>query len=185
VSQQFNRQTGLLDMNVLLSNNAGTNVPAARVVVGGLTNGTWLYNAAGTNSAEPYVLYNAQLAGGASVPLLLEYYVFIRSPMPTNDYSLRAFAVPAINLSAPTNSGTIITNYVLSSGGYMIEFAATLGKTYTIVYSDNLSFSNALTAQPSVVAPANRVQWIDDGPPKTVSHPTNTSNRFYKVFQSQ
>jgi hypothetical protein len=31
------------------------------------------------------------------------------------------------------------------------------------------------------VAPANRVQWIDDGPPKTVSHPTNAMARFYRV----
>jgi len=185
MTQQFNRQTGLLEMNVRLSNNAATNVPAARVTVTGLTNGTWLYNAVGTNTGVPFVLYNNTLAGGASVDLLLEYYVLIRSPLPTNGYDLQAFAVPAINLSAPTNSGIVITNYTMSSGGFMIEFPATLGNTYTIVYASDVTFSNALTAQPAIVAPANRVQWIDNGPPKTISHPSNTSSRVYRVFQSQ
>lgn len=182
VSQQFNRQTGLFEMGVRLTNNGATNVPAVRLIVSGLTNGTWLYNAVGTNTSDAYVLYNAPLAGGASVDLLLEFYVLNRVPL--TNYQLQAVAVPAINLTAPTNSGTTITNHVLSSGGFLIEFPATPGTTYTIVYSDNLSFSNALTAQPSIVAPANRVQWIDNGPPKTISHPSNTAARFYRVFQA-
>jgi len=185
VTQQFNRQTGLLEMNVLLRNNAATNVPAARVTVAALTNGNWLYNAVGTNTGVPYVLYNNTLAGGASVNLLLEYYVLVRGPLSANGFNLQAFAVPAINLSAPTNSGIVLTNYTMSSGGFMIEFPASLGKTYTIVYASDLTFSNALTAQPSIVAPANRVQWIDNGPPKTISHPSTTSSRVYRVFQSQ
>jgi hypothetical protein len=53
-----------------------------------------------------------------------------------------------------------------------------------VVYSDNNTFSNALIAPPSIVAPANRVQWIDYGPPTTVSAPTNTSMRFYRVFEN-
>lgn len=182
MSQQFNRQTGLLEMAVRLTNNGATNVPAARLIVSGLTNGTWLYNAVGTNTAGAYALYNAPLAGGGSMDLLLEFYVLTRGPL--TSYNLQPVAVPAINLTAPTNSGTTITNHVLSSGGFLIEFPATPGAIYTIVYSDNLSFSNALTAQPSIVAPANRVQWIDNGPPKTISHPSNTIARFYRVFQA-
>ncbi len=183
MSQQFNRQTGLLEMGVRLTNNGATNVPAVRIIVSGLTNGTWLYNAVGTNAGEAYVLYNATLAGGASVDLRLEFYVLNRVPLAS--YNLQAFALPAINLTAPTNSGITITNHLLSSGGFLIEFTANPGNTYTIVYSDNLAFSNALTAQPSIVAPANRVQWIDNGPPKTVSHPSNTSSRYYRVFQAR
>jgi len=182
LSQQFNRQTGLLEMSVRLSNNAVTNVPAVRVAVSGLTNNTWLYNASGTNAGKPYVLYNSTLAGGASVDLLLEFYVLIRAPL--TSYTLEAFALPAINLAPPSTSGTNLS-YSMSSGGFMIEFPATIGRTYTIIYSDNLSFSNALTAQPVIVAPATRVQWIDNGPPKTVSHPTNTSARFYRVLPAQ
>jgi hypothetical protein len=166
--------------------NVGTNdVPAARVIVSGLTNGTSLYNAVGTMSGHPYVLYNTNLPAGANAPLLLEFYVLVRSQLIGTN--LTAVGVPSINLTAPTNSGVVITNPTLNSLGFMIEFAATPGKTYTIVYTtaDDLSFTNALTAQPSIVAPANRVQWIDNGPPKTVSNPNTAPSRIYRVFQSQ
>jgi hypothetical protein len=66
----------------------------------------------------------------------------------------------------------------------LIEFPSTLGQAYTVVYSDNVLFSNAMIAPPSVIAPADRVQWIDYGPPTTVSAPTNSNARFYRVFQN-
>lgn len=180
--QQFNRQSGLLEMDVLLSNNAATNVPAARINVTGLTNGVWLYNAAGTNSGVPFVLYNTTLPGGASVPLVLEYYVLVRGPL--SNYALEAIPVPALDLTAPTNTSGILVTITNTPGGILLEFPATPGKTYTIVYAADSTFSNALTAQPVIVAPANRVQWIDNGPPKTISAPASTSSRVYRVYQS-
>ena len=183
LSQQFNPQTGLREMQVQLSNVGTNDVPAARVIVSGLTNGTRLYNAVGTNSGNAYVLYNNTLTNGTSVNLLLEFYVLDRGPL--TNRTLSAIGVPALNLNTPTTSGVVITNPVMSSGGFLIEFGATPGKTYTIVYAGDTSFSNAFTAQPSIVAPANRVQWIDNGPPKTISHPLNTTSRVYRVFQSQ
>jgi hypothetical protein len=35
------------------------------------------------------------------------------------------------------------------------------------------------------VAPADRVQWIDHGPPETLSRPTDTAARFYRVQLNQ
>ena len=64
----------------------------------------------------------------------------------------------------------------------LIEWPAVSNRTYTVVYSDNVSFSNAMMAPPSVMAPANDVQWIDYGPPTTVSAPANANSRFYRVF---
>jgi hypothetical protein len=64
----------------------------------------------------------------------------------------------------------------------LIEWQAITNHTYTVVYSDNILFSNAMIAPPSIVAPANEVQWIDYGPPTTVRTPTNSSARFYRVF---
>ena len=61
-------------------------------------------------------------------------------------------------------------------------FPTTPGRNYTVVYSDNVLFSNAMIAPPSIEAPANRVQWIDYGPPTTTSAPTNATARFYRVF---
>jgi hypothetical protein len=72
----------------------------------------------------------------------------------------------------------------LANGNMLIEFPAVSNRTYTVVYSDNVLFSNAMIAPPAVVAPANRVQWIDYGPPTTVSAPTNSTARFYRVLQN-
>jgi hypothetical protein len=77
---------------------------------------------------------------------------------------------------------TLMTN--LSSGYILIEFESTAGRSYTVLYADNPGFTNQLAAQPSIVAPADRVQWIDDGPPKTVSRPASVSSRFYRVIQN-
>jgi uncharacterized repeat protein (TIGR01451 family) len=187
--QTPNQQNGLIEQSILLS-NLGTNpVTAARVVVKGL--GNRLFNAVGTNSGNPFVVYTAPsavpLGTTASVTLLLQYsprlsFAFANS-------QLQAFAVPVPNLVPPAVSSAStslnITHIVAMPNGNMIlEFPSTLGRTYTMVYSDNASFSNAMIAPPSIVAPANQVQWIDYGPPTTVSVPSATSARFYRVIQN-
>jgi len=67
-------------------------------------------------------------------------------------------------------------------GSMLIEFPSLTNRTYTVVYNNDLSSTNWLIAPPSIIAPANRTQWIDYGPPTTVSAPPNSSNRFYRVF---
>ena len=90
------------------------------------------------------------------------------------------------NLTPPAAAGTSATNnaYILrqSNGNIMIEFPSVAGTNYTIVYADNVLFSNAMMILPSIKAPANWVQWVDYGPPATATHPTNTTQRYYRVF---
>ncbi len=62
----------------------------------------------------------------------------------------------------------------------VIEFSPTTGKTYTIIYSDDLV--NWKVATPSVTANANVTQWYDDGPPKTDSKPESVGSRYYRVI---
>lgn len=101
---------------------------------------------------------------------------------------LNPFAVPLPDLSPnPLTIGTNvnITRIVeLANGNMLIEFPSALGRAYTVVYSDNVLFSNAMIAPPVIVAPANRTQWIDYGPPATANAPLNTGARFYRVFQN-
>jgi hypothetical protein len=66
----------------------------------------------------------------------------------------------------------------------MIEWPAVPSRSYTVIYSDNVVFSNALIAPPAIVAPANQIQWIDYGPPATLTATTNSTARFYKVIQN-
>jgi uncharacterized repeat protein (TIGR01451 family) len=182
-AQTINLQNGLTEQSILLSNIGTNSVAASRVVVTGLTNR--LFNAAGTNNGNPFVIYNATLGTNQSVNLLLQF--FPRGSFPLTNGQLQALAVPVSSLSPPAASSTStnlnITRIVqLSDGNMLIEWQAITNRTYTVVYSDNVLFSNAMIAPPSIVAPANEVQWIDYGPPTTVSAPTNSGARFYRVF---
>ena len=183
--QGINFQNGLSEQTVLIS-NTGADVPGVRLVVTGVT-GHQLYNAVGTNQVNPFVYYSTNLAAGASVVLRLQYNP--RTPFPFANSQLHAFAVPtpvwpvpAFTISATNLNITRITN--LFNGDKLVEFSSTLNKTYTIVYSDNLDFSNAMAAPPQVVAPANITQWIDYGPPTTISPPAAAGARFYRVYQN-
>ena len=186
-AQIVNHQNGLIEQSILLTNNGTNAVTAVRVVVTGLTN--QLFNAVGTNSGSPFVVYTAPLltplATNSSVTLLLQYAP--RKNFPFTNSQLHAFAVPPPDLAPPVAT-TAATNVTLtrivklSNGDMLVEFPALTNRSYAVVYSDNVLFSNALIAPPAIVAPANVVQWIDYGPPATVSAPPASSARFYRVF---
>lgn len=180
-AQIVNPQNGLIEQSILLSNVGTNSVPAVRLLVTSLTNR--LFNASGTNSGRPFVVYANTLATNSSVTLLLQYAP--RKNFPFTNSQLQAFAVPLPDLTPPVIAlGTNIayTRIVMLTNGLpLIEFPSTLGRTYTMVYSDNLLFSNALIAPPSIVAPANMVHWIDYGPPTTVSAP-GVGSRYYRVY---
>ncbi len=176
--QNYNPQTGLMEQTVSLSNPGTSSVASARVI---LTNFPHrVYNAVGTNDGNPFVEYTGTLTNGQSVDLLLEYFIPTRTAVP--DPGLMAYGVPAVGLTTSTNGATISVVKLLAGGRVLIEFPSELGRNYLSVYSDDAGFTNAFKAQPSITAPANRVQWIDDGPPKTISRPADQNSRFYRVI---
>ena len=179
-AQQYNPQTGLMEQTILLSNIGTNSVLSARVIVSGLTN--WLYNAVGTNAGLPFVTYNSTLGTNQSVVMLLEYFVPTR--VAVANPILTAVAVPAVNFTAFTNSSLSITTFTnLSGGRWLVEFQSVPGRSYTVLYSDNFGAMWS-SAQPAITAPADRIQWIDNGPPKTATHPSNTVSRLYRVLQN-
>ena len=180
----FDPQTGLLNQEVRLVNVSTSAVPSVRLIVSGLTN--WLYNAVGTNDGGPFVVYANALNVNQSVDLVLEYFVPSRTPISVDNSNYTAVAVPDINPAAPggTNGAFSVSRTImLSSGSVLIEFPSVPGASYTILYSTNADFANTLVAQPSIIAPADRVQWIDDGPPKTISPPASAASRFYRILK--
>lgn len=177
-SMTFNPQTGLMEQTVRLQNTGATVIGSARLTVSNLT--ARLYNASGTNNGNPYVVYGGSMAVGDTVDLVLEYFVPSRTPV--TGHAFIAYEVTPIDLTPPATSAPNISLVsLLSPGHVLIEFVAVAGSRYAIVYSDNSGFTNAHVAQPILTAPANRVQWIDDGPPKTLSSPVSASSRFYRV----
>ena len=67
----------------------------------------------------------------------------------------------------------------LQSGRFLIEFTAVPGRSYVVQYSSDMETWKS--ANPIITAPSNKVQWYDDGPPKTESIPSSGS-RFYRVM---
>jgi uncharacterized repeat protein (TIGR01451 family) len=184
-TQKYNPQNGLVEQTIAVSNVGTSSVPAVRVVVTGLT--AQLFNSVGINNGSPFVVLNTALPAGQSVNLLLQF--FAANYFPLADSQLQPFAVPVPYLTPPAAASTStllkISRLVrLADGNLLLEFPSVLGRKYTVVYADNVSFSNAMIAPPAITAPANRVQWIDYGPPATTSATTNSAARFYRVFQN-
>lgn len=184
--QIFNAPNGFFEQTIAVSNAGPESVTAARVVVTGLLTNE-LANASGTNNNNPYVVYAQALPAGQSVRLLLQFYAF--DYFAFSNSQMQAFAVPVPDLTPPamvsTSTNLIITKIrQLSSGKVAIEFPSVAGRTYTVVYSDNVLFSNAMIAPPSITAGGNLKQWVDYGPPTTISVPTNAPARFYRVIQN-
>jgi hypothetical protein len=63
---------------------------------------------------------------------------------------------------------------------FLVEFSTTLGRRYYVQYSSDMT--NWKTALPAVMGTGSRVQWIDNGPPKTESLPSSESSRFYRII---
>ena len=191
-AMNYDPQNGLMEQTIQLTDSGTNTISAARVVVSGLSNITpvlanqLLFNAVGTNNGNPYVQFDGTLTPGQNVNLVLKYDPNNRTAFTVANSQYAAVPVGAVNLAPPSGTPfaiTLITN--LPSGNVMIEFQATMGQSYTVIYANNPGMTNALAAQPAIVAPANEVQWIDFGPPETISTPTSTNSRFYQVILNQ
>jgi hypothetical protein len=180
----YNPQTDLFQQSVRVSNPTYSTYDAVRVYVYGLTNGTRLYNATGTNNGIAYVESHAAIAPGTSVDFVLEYLSPIRvMPNPNLRAELVGLSVGAIigetglfGIQRHINRGVWLPDRT-----FMVEFATTRNRVYYVQYSSDLKTWN--TAQPGIVGNGTWYQWIDNGQPKTLSVPAATSMRFYRVIE--
>jgi hypothetical protein len=180
----LNPQTSLFEQTVHLTNSTANTVAAVRLLIYAPAS-VQVYNASGFTNGIPYLQYNLSLAPAATVSFLVEYYNASRQ---TDWFSQLVFVVQETTPVSVTNpTGTpVITRYgstnVSLAGRFLIEFTATPGRSYAVQYSTNNMISWE-TANPIIIAPADRVQWYDDGPPKTESPPTAFGSRFYRVIE--
>lgn len=173
-------QTGLFVQRVNVTNTGAATVAAVRLTVRDLRSGVTLQNASGNNAGQPSVRYDASLNPGQGVTFVLEFYVPDRMPFTS---TLEADAVvPSSNNTGAGGAVPVDRSFLDRSDPahprFTIEFASVPGRSYTIIYTDDLV--NWKAATPSFTASANITQWHDDGPPKTVSEP-GSGSRFYRV----
>ena len=172
-------QTGLFKQTVTVTNNNPVAVPAFRLLVSGLAEGSGLHNAQGTVDGVPYVIVNQPLEPGESVELTMEFLQLDASGGLEPVFEIE-FLDAVIEASA--GDGVDVERcVVLASGDVMIEFTAVIGGIYTIQYSDN--GESWVDVTPQVVSGGTKQQWVDNGPPKTTSPPGTVQKRFYRVLQ--
>ena len=171
-------QTGLYFQDFWVTNPTPVTLRGVRVEVLGLTN-AWLWNATGTNSGGyvPYVQFNGPIIGGQTQKLRLEYYVPDGSvPSPT-------FNVLWLSSDNPTNAaGTSVPIGRISpfvNGAMLLDFTTIANRQYYIQYSTDLVTWN--TSLPAVIGRGGVQQWMDYGPPLTLTPPADTPHRFYRL----
>jgi hypothetical protein len=173
--QQFNPQNAAMEQRIAVTNVGPSEAPSARVMFSNIT--YQVYNAVGTNNGLPFVVHPARIQPGEVVEMLIEY--FIPSREPRDNPLLIAYSIGDVTPTASANgSGVLITNIAwrrpvgaMTESNLVIEFPSTNRVAYEVQYSSSQEFTNALRALPTIVAQANRVLWVDYGPPKTVSRP--------------
>jgi len=177
----LNRQTGLLEQTVTVTNDTGGTIDGFRLFIRNLPEGVEVWNAHGTIDGVPYFDTSATLGPGESIDILIEYYRPSRDPGFAPSFEVAEVGDPGTrpDEAVPLDLDLRIVRF--SSEGLLLEFLTEDGAEYTIEYSDDMQ--NWRVAQPVVIiGTGTRLQWLDSGPPKTETAPAG--NRFYRIFQN-
>jgi hypothetical protein len=182
----WNRMIGLFEQTATVTNNSLTlAAKAVTLTVTNLSANCTLYNGTGHDaSGNPEIQWSGTLPAGASMAFTLRYYNPKRIA-PTNIIVLASLSLedPAVAMHGTVLSFSKATPIGLANN-FLIQFRAVPGRGYYIEYAAT-PVGPWKTAQPTIVAPANVVQWIDSGPPGTESEPGSVPSRCYKVFEVQ
>jgi hypothetical protein len=71
----------------------------------------------------------------------------------------------------------------LDDGSIRVQFKSDLNRSYLVQYSEDLL--QWKTASPALFGTGGTLEWIDDGPPKTDTHPSTESRRLYRLIYAQ
>jgi hypothetical protein len=174
----FNRQTGLYEHTLTVTNTAQREIAGFDLSISGLPAGVQVFNASDCEDGTWCVQHRQPLAAGASVTLILEYYAPVRGTVIEPKVTVSLVTEPESDPAAAA-PGLAVDRCEMLEDGLLIEFTATPGSLYEVQYSnDNAVWKVSPTR---IRAAGNRVQWIDRGPPRTDSPPADKSSRFYRV----
>jgi len=180
----LNRQTGLREQSVRLSNATTARVPAFMILVRGLPAEVTLSNASESLGDGTYaVLVRQPLEPFSTIDLVLEYATVGRRPLS----SVPEFSIEVV-LDAPDNTADPVAGafaieklvWLPESAGLLLEFESEPGRLYGVHYSED--GIHWLVVPGAIRSAGNRTQWIDRGPPRTSSPPSSQASRYYRVF---
>jgi len=174
----LNRQTGLFEETVRVLNPTRTSFKGVRILVKDLSAMVQVYNASGQTNGVPYLQSNLAVPPGGSTDFTIEYYVK-NSDLPSS--TLLAEFVASNPLPSPTGNGVGITRQLqLGDKTFLMEFNSLPNSIYYVQYSADLQHWQ--TVIPAIIGTGTRVQWTDNGPPKTETLPDSVPARFYRII---
>ncbi|WP_372845812.1 MBG domain-containing protein, partial [Pontiella sp.] len=180
----FNRQIGVFEQVVSVTNaSASHRANSVTLTIADLTADATVCNATGTDSAgNPLIQWNGLLAPLGVQEFTVQYYTPYRGTTPSATITA---SLSLEDLQSAIEGRTFSLNgspqEIDGAQAFLLEFDAVPGRTYFIQYSADLSTWK--TVYPGLVAPVNRMQWIDSGPPATESAPGDAGSRFYQIIE--
>lgn len=195
-SVTLNRQTGYFEQAAQVVNLRPDALADVLLIVTGLTNDTRgvpvsLASSVGPVGTPPSPsVFVGPMDAFAVRRLTFEYYVSDGQPnsIGTPGYVTEFALDSAIQTPIGRRSLVPVTYKPVLSGGVLLEFPTLTNFSYYIRYSDSLNDFSAQdntnsiirTARPAIQGNGRKVQWLDNGLPRTESTPTN---RFYRVLE--
>lgn len=179
----LNLQNGLFTQEITVTNNNPLLLAGFRLLIIELPDDVQVYNAHVTTAGGAAIVdSNNDLGPGESITLTIEFFRPNLDPVISPTYSIEALYSEDSAEPAAAKTGADLDRILwLENGDFLIEFSSTPGATYAIEYSHDMNEWHRVV--PAITASANRTQWIDAGPPKTSSHPSSVTKRYYRIIE--
>jgi len=175
----LNRQTGLYEQTLTVTNHEPVAIPGFDLRITGLPEGVCVWNASDRTEDAATVEFRQPLAAGATATIILEYYAKTRGGAIQPTVTAALVTKPETDPAAPDGGFAIDRAVRLTDGTMLVEFTATPGALYEVHYSADAVHWKLSPVR--IRAAGNRVQWIDRGPPRTDTPPSEAPTRFYRV----
>jgi len=178
-------QSGLFLQSLSVVNIGVSDAPGVRILVydtgtDSLSNNVVIFNAAGETNSVPY-LELGPLAAGGTVALTAEYHIPDRRTIPSPRYELQV--MPPLVTTFSTNTVITLDRALFTNNVFLVEFKTVTNLVYYVQYVGEAADTNWVTSFPGLAGTGSRIQWVDNGPPKTPSRPSSATNRFYRIIQ--
>jgi hypothetical protein len=179
---QLNRSTGLYEQIVEVENTTPYTMEAIRIHVEGLNENVTLQSTTGTgDDGTPYVQYDVPMTPGEKQNFLIEFRSKTRRWDAATSIILEllpeAEEEPIIGELREVDMEVQIG----SDSSFYLNFLTEEGTTYYIQYAEQIT-GLWKTSNITLKGSGQRQVWVDDGPPKTNTHPSEATSRFYRII---